>query len=147
MTGSERTYDTIRFGTGAEGRERKRRNDPVNRKRFTAELGGVGPTIVLPGPWSDADIRFQAEHIATQKLHNAGFNCIASQVLILPASAGRKNQLLDALRATIRSIPPRDAYRIRAPGSGRRRWSGPIPGRSCSTRWARGSSPEPWSPG
>jgi len=110
MTGSERTYDTIRFGSGAEGAERKRCNEPVNRKRFTAELGGVGPTIVLPGPWSDADIQFQAEHIATQKLHNVGFNCVASQVLVLPASWGRKNQLLDALRATIRSIPPRNAY-------------------------------------
>lgn len=120
MTGSERTYDTIRFGSGAKGAERKRCNEPVNRKRFTAELGGIGPTIVLPGPWSDADIRFQAEHIATQKLHNAGFNCVASQVLILPASWGRKNQLLDALRATIRSIPPRNAYypgaRIRQEG-------------------------------
>jgi aldehyde dehydrogenase (NAD(P)+) len=38
----------------------------------------------VPGPWSAADIAFQAEHVATQKLHNAGFNCIASQVLVLP---------------------------------------------------------------
>jgi aldehyde dehydrogenase (NAD(P)+) len=110
MTGSERTYDTIRFGSGAEGAERKRCNEPANHKRFTAELGGVAPTIVLPGPWSEADIQFQAGHIATQKLHNAGFNCVASQVLILPASWTQKNQLLDALRATIRSIPPRKAY-------------------------------------
>lgn len=110
MTGSEPTYDTIRFGSGSDGAERKRRNEPINRKRFTAELGGVGPTIVLPGPWSEADIQFQAEHIATQKFHNAGFNCVASQVLVLPASWSRKDQLLDALRATIRSIPPRKAY-------------------------------------
>jgi aldehyde dehydrogenase (NAD(P)+) len=117
MTGSERTYDAIRFGSGAKGAERKRCNEPVNRKRFTAELGGIGPTIVLPGPWSKADIQFQAEHIATQKFHNVGFNCIASQVLVLPASWGRKNQLLDALRATIRSIPPRKPY---YPGAQRR---------------------------
>lgn len=110
MTGNERTYDTIRFGSGAKGAERKRCNDPVIRKRFTAELGGIGPTIVLPGPWSDADIQFQSEHIATQKLHNVGFNCVASQVLVLPASWSRKNQLVDTLRATIRSIPPRNAY-------------------------------------
>ena len=110
MTGSERTYDAVRFGGGAEGAGRKRRNDPVNRKRFTAELGGIGPTIVLPGPWSEADIRFQAEHIATQKYHNAGFNCVSSQVLVLPESWDRKNRLLDALRETIRSIPPRAPY-------------------------------------
>lgn len=117
ITGNERTYDAIRFGSGARGAERKRCNEPVNRKRFTAELGGIGPTIVLPGPWSKADIQFQAEHIATQKFHNGGFNCIASQVLVLPGSWGRKNQLLDALRATIRSIPPRNPY---YPGAQRR---------------------------
>jgi len=117
ITGNERTYDAIRFGSGARGAERKRCNEPVNRKRFTAELGGIGPTIVLPGPWSKADIQFQAEHIATQKFHNGGFNCIASQVLVLPGSWGRKNQLLDALRTTIRSIPPRNPY---YPGAQRR---------------------------
>jgi len=110
LTGSESTYDSIRFGSGEEGAERKRCNEPLNLKRFTAELGGVGPTIVLPGPWSKSDIQFQAEHIATQKLHNVGFNCVASQVLVLPAEWDQKNQLLDALRTTIRSIPPRKAY-------------------------------------
>jgi len=110
LTGSEHTYDLIRFGSGDNGAERKRCNDPLNLKRFTAELGGVGPTIVLPGPWSKADIQFQAEHIATQKLHNVGFNCVSSQVLVLPADWDQKNQLLDALRTTIRSIPPRRAY-------------------------------------
>ena len=37
------------------------------------ELGGVSPTIVLPGRWKDADLRFQAEHVASQKLGNGGF--------------------------------------------------------------------------
>ena len=41
--------------------------------------------IVLPGPWTAADFRYRAEHVATRKLHNAGHSCVASQVLILPA--------------------------------------------------------------
>lgn len=110
ITGSEHTYDAIRFGTGPDAAERKRRNDPVTRKRITAELGGVGPTIVLPGRWSRADLQFQAENIVTQKLHNAGCNCVASQVLVLPESWDQKDALLDAVRATIRSLPPRPAY-------------------------------------
>jgi hypothetical protein len=99
----------------------------------------------VPGSWSEADIQFQAEHITTQKFHNVGFNCVASQVLVLPASWGRKDQLLDALRATIRSIPPRNAY-YPAHSIGKRRWSGPTLRPSFSTRWARELSPEPWSP-
>ena len=110
MTGSDRTYDAVRFGPGVEGAERKRRGEPINTKRITAELGGVGPTIVVPGPWSDADIRFQAEHVASQKLVNGGFNCIAAQVLVLPQAWARSAELLDSLRAVVRSLPPRPAY-------------------------------------
>ena len=29
-------------------------------------FGGVAPIIVVPGRWSKADLRFQAEHVASQ---------------------------------------------------------------------------------
>ena len=70
ITGSDRTFNAI-VASGVT-------------KPITAELGNVSPTIVVPGPWTDADFRFQAEQIVTQKLHNDGFNCIASQVAVLP---------------------------------------------------------------
>jgi len=110
ITGSERTYDAIRFGTGTEGAERKRRGEPLNTRRITAELGGVGPTIVLPGPWRSSDIAFQAEHVASQKLHNGGFNCIATQVLVLPDRWSQKDEFLEVLRQTFRSLPVRAPY-------------------------------------
>jgi aldehyde dehydrogenase (NAD(P)+) len=117
MTGSERTFDAIRFGTGDEGRARKRRGEPLNTRPITAELGGVGPCIVLPGPWTDADLRFQAEHVATQKLHNGGFNCVAAQVLVLPAEWPLRTAFLDAIRDVLRTLPSRHAY---YPGADRR---------------------------
>ena len=110
ITGSERTYDAIRFGTGPQGAERKRRREPLNPRRISAELGGVSPTIVLPGPWHPSDIAFQAEHIASQKLHNGGFNCIATQVLVLPERWPMKSEFLGVLRETFRSLPTRGAY-------------------------------------
>jgi len=110
ITGSERTYDAIRFGTGPEGEARKRRGEPLNPRRITAELGGVGPTIVLPGPWRPADLSFQAEHVASQKLHNGGFNCVATQVLVLPERWSLKREFLELLRSTFRSLPTRGAY-------------------------------------
>jgi len=63
VTGSARTYDAILYGTGPQGAERKRRSQPLLKKPITSELGGVGPTVVLPGKWSKADIRFQAENV------------------------------------------------------------------------------------
>lgn len=79
-------------------------------KTITSELGCVTPTIVVPGAWSDADVRFQAEHIATQKLHNGGFNCIGLQVLVLPAGWKRTPDLLDAIADVMREVPDRPAY-------------------------------------
>ena len=52
MTGSDKTYEDIVFGSGVEGARRKAAHEPLIQKRFTAELGNVTPVIVLPGPWS-----------------------------------------------------------------------------------------------
>ncbi len=110
VTGGEKTHDAIVYGTGPDGAERKKRNEPFTQKKVTSELGNVTPAIVVPGPWSDADIAFQAEHLTTQKLHNSGFNCVASQVLVLPESWDRSASLLDALTGTIKSLPARHRY-------------------------------------
>lgn len=110
MTGSRHTHNAIVFGPGAEGEDRRKRNDPRISKRITSELSGVCPTVVLPGPWSEADLRYQAENIATQKFHNCGFNCVALQVLVLPAAWHQSAALMDALRATVRAMPSRLAY-------------------------------------
>ncbi len=110
MTGSARTHDAIVFGSGAEGTERKRLNKPNINKPVTSELGGVGPTIIVPGIWSKADIRYQAENVVTMKLHNGGFNCAASQVLILSETWDQRDEFLDAVRQLMRELPPRKAY-------------------------------------
>lgn len=110
ITGSERTYNSIVFGPGTSGEERRAAAEPVLSKPIRAELGGVGPTIVLPGPWTDADIEYQAQHLATQKLHNAGHTCVASQVLVLPAEWDRTDDLLDALRSALATAPDRRPF-------------------------------------
>jgi len=117
MTGSDKTHDAIVFGTGEEGAARKRAGHPVNDKPISSELGNVSPTIVVPGPWSEADYQFQAAHIATQKMHNGGFNCIAAQVLVLPEGWEGTPRLLEQVRETLRGLAPRDAY---YPGAGQR---------------------------
>jgi acyl-CoA reductase-like NAD-dependent aldehyde dehydrogenase len=101
ITGAGATHDLIVWGAGPEGAANKKAGTPINIRRMTSELGAVCPTIVVPGPWSDADIQFQAEHIATQKMHNSGFNCIACQVLVMPKSWDLSDPLLKAVKAVI----------------------------------------------
>lgn len=110
ITGSDKTHDLIVFGDGPDAAERKARNEPLLKKPITSELGNVSPTIVVPGPWSDADIAFQAENIVTQKLHNGGFNCIASQVVILPAGWEGTPKLVAAVDDVMRHALDRPAY-------------------------------------
>jgi aldehyde dehydrogenase (NAD(P)+) len=110
ITGSDKTHDRIVFGDGPDAEDRKRRDDPVLDKLITSELGNVSPTIVVPGPWSDADFRFQAEQIVTQKMHNGGFNCIAAQVLILPSDWDGTQKLIDAVNEVFSEVLDRPAY-------------------------------------
>jgi aldehyde dehydrogenase (NAD(P)+) len=110
ITGSAHTHDLIVYGPGEEGQRRKAADDRVIGKPINSELGGVGATIVLPGPWAEADFRFQAEHVVTQKLHNSGHNCIASQVLVLPADWDGSAALLREVRGRLDSSEPRPAY-------------------------------------
>jgi aldehyde dehydrogenase (NAD(P)+) len=110
ITGSAATHDLIVYGPGEEGHRRKKADDRAVEKPINSELGGVGATIVLPGPWTDADFRYQAEHVATQKLHNSGHNCVASQVLILPADWDGHDTMLKEVRRQLDQAEDRTAY-------------------------------------
>lgn len=110
MTGSAATHDAIVYGTGPEGEERKQRDAPQIHKRVTSELGGVSPCLVVPGDWSVPDLEYQAENVATQKMHNGGFNCIASQLLVLPEAWRQRDAFVHSIRRALRELPDRPAY-------------------------------------
>lgn len=110
ITGSDRTHDIIVFGPGEAGAKRKAENTPRNTKRITSELGNVSPIIVMPGQWTESELRFQAENVATQLANNAGFNCNAARVLILHEGWTQKRAFLDMLRAVFAALPQRKAY-------------------------------------
>ena len=110
MTGSENTHDAIVWGPGEQGAAAKAANAPRLTKPMTSELGGVAPVIVVPGPWSSADLRFQAQHVATQRLHNGGFNCIAAQVVIVSSDWPQKDAFLAELRTALADAPQRPGW-------------------------------------
>ncbi len=110
ITGAGASHDVIVWGAGAEGAANKAAGTPKNKRHITSELGAVCPTIVVPGPWSDADIAFQAEQVATQKLHNSGFNCVACQVLIMPKDWAQKFSFVSKLEKVLASSEARGLY-------------------------------------
>ena len=110
ITGNSASHDAVVFGPGEEGARRKQAREPLITKPITSELGGVGAVIVVPGRWRDSALRLQAQNLATQRLHNSGFNCIATQIVVLPQSWSQAGRFLDYLRQAIRDAPGRRAY-------------------------------------
>jgi aldehyde dehydrogenase (NAD(P)+) len=117
ITGSARTHDAILFGAGEAGLRNKASGTRILNKRITSELGGVCPVIVVPGAWTAADIRFQAENIVSQRIYHNGYNCCASQVLVLPEGWVHGPMLMAEIRRLFATLTPRHPY---YPGSQQR---------------------------
>ena len=111
LTGSDRTYDAIVWGpAGAEREARKHDGRPVISKPVTAELGGVAPVLVVPGPYGDKELAYQAEDVASGLACNASFDCNANRVVVFPRNwAGRERFLAHLSRAFERAAD-RAAY-------------------------------------
>lgn len=110
ITGSDRTYDAIVFGTGPDAAERKRRDEPLVAKPFSAELGNLTPIIVVPGRWSAGDLDFHAENIVSMLTNNAGFNCTTSRVIVTARDWPQRQALMDRIRTLLATMPTRLAY-------------------------------------
>ncbi|MFE1664868.1 aldehyde dehydrogenase family protein [Microbacterium sp. P02] len=110
ITGAATTFDAIVWGPGETGEQNRRDNRPALHKPITAELGGVSPVIIVPGAWSDADLRFHAEHVATMRLQNSGHNCIAGQVVIVSADWPQREAFLTALATAYDAAPARSVW-------------------------------------
>lgn len=141
ITGSDKTHDAIVFGSGDEQQERKLCNDPINGKRITSELGNVSPVIVVPGPWTKAELNYQAENIATMLINNAGFNCVSARVLVTQHEWPLRDALLAAVERVFAQTPRRRAY---YPGAASR-FADFVAGRDSSTIQQPEGDTLPWT--
>jgi aldehyde dehydrogenase (NAD(P)+) len=111
ITGSDRTHDLIVWGPpGAERERRKRENDPILKKTITSELGNVSPVLIVPGPYSDEELWFQAKNVASMVVNNGSFNCNAGKVLVLSRGWQRRERFLGMVKRALSECPPRKAY-------------------------------------
>lgn len=111
VTGSDRTYDRLVWGPpGPEQDRRKAINEPVLKKPVLAELGNVSPVLVVPGPYSPKQLRWQAESIAGGVVNNASFNCNAHKLLLSAEGWQQHEALLAAVQSVLAATPARFAY-------------------------------------
>jgi hypothetical protein len=142
LTGSDKTYEQIVWGNnGIEADERRAQNQPLLRKPMTAELGNVSPIMIVPGPYTDKEIRFQAEQIATAYTMNASFMCCAAKVLVMPKNWDGSAKFIKALQEVCAEIPARNAY---YPGA-EERWQAATKNRKVTNIGKPQSGELPWT--
>ena len=146
LTGCPETHEDILWGSADAGAaERKRQHHPLHMKPVTSELGGVCPVLIVPGPYLDRQLAFQAEALAGALVHNAAMNRHTPRLLVTPRGWPQR----DAFCATssMRWLPRHFVWRTtRGPpsaGSGSRR-AGPASVRSA--RPSPGCCPGRWYP-
>lgn len=110
----ERVHTVHLTGSDATRRAIEAQTD----KPLTTELGCVSPVIVVPGPYTRRQLRYQARHLASMVAFNAGCNCVAAQVLITCKGWNQRHQFLEELKLAFDKLPQRPAY---YPGSAERR--------------------------
>jgi aldehyde dehydrogenase (NAD(P)+) len=66
--------------------------------------------IVVPGPYTDAELAFQGESITAAIANNASFNCNSAKLLVQPKNWPGAAKLHDALHAALAKVPVRKAY-------------------------------------
>jgi acyl-CoA reductase-like NAD-dependent aldehyde dehydrogenase len=135
ITGSAAAYDAIVWGASVEERERRKREGrPRLDKPITSELGNVTPWIVVPGPYTDRQLEFQAENLAAMITNNASFNCVAVKMIITWVHWEQRGAFLEKLRRALASVAPRMAY---YPGAvdRYRRWAGREPPGNGTLPW------------
>lgn len=111
LTGSDKTHDQIVWGAaGPEQAERRARNEPILKKTIISELGNVSPVIVVPGPYTEKEIKFQAEAVAAAMTMNASFFCNAAKMMVMPKGWSGNGNFMRAIQKVCETIEPRQAY-------------------------------------
>ncbi|MDO9392752.1 MAG: hypothetical protein Q7T42_02090, partial [Methylotenera sp.] len=111
LTGSDKTHDQIVWGPhGSEQAERRQRNEPLLKKSITSELGNISPVIIVPGPYTEKEIRFQAEAVAAAMTMNASFFCNAAKMMVMPKGWAGSGSFMRAIEQVCASVEPRLAY-------------------------------------
>ena len=111
LTGSDKTHDQIVWGPpGPERDARIRHSEPLLEKNISSELGNVSPVIVVPGPYTEKEVSFQAEAIASAMTMNASFFCNAAKMLVTPKGWEGSAKFMQAIQVVCAEVEPRLAY-------------------------------------
>ncbi|MFM8634086.1 MAG: aldehyde dehydrogenase family protein, partial [Planctomycetia bacterium] len=95
LTGGRATFDALAGST---------------TKPLTCELGNVTPWFIVPGRYTPAQLRLQADSIAASIANNTSFNCMATKLVVTCRDWGQREEFLGLVRRRLESLPARPAW-------------------------------------
>lgn len=111
ITGSIESHDRIVWGADAPSQAKQKAiGAPLIEKPITSELGNVSPWIMVPGKYSTKELDSQAEHVAASITNNAGFNCLATRMVITWKHWSQRERFLQRVNDFLERTPMRAAY-------------------------------------
>ena len=111
ITGSDVTHDALVWGPPGSDRDaRKSARTPLYTRPVSSELGNITPVILVPGPYEDAELLFQASNVAGMVANNASFNCNSAKLVVTPQKWDGRGFFMDALEQSLGKAAPRKAY-------------------------------------
>ena len=105
VTGAESTAKAIRQTLDEAGK---------TSATLTSELGCATPFALFPGEYSENELKNSASMIAAAKKSNAGANCLAAQVVVIPDNWDQKDKFRSLLKNELARQP---TFPIWYPGS------------------------------
>jgi aldehyde dehydrogenase (NAD(P)+) len=111
VTGSDRTFESIVWGEpGSQRTERQTRGTPLLRKPITSELGNVSPVIVVPGPYEERELKYQAGDVVGYATMNASFLCNTAKMLVTSRKWEGRVPFIRHIQDFLARTPTRRAY-------------------------------------
>ena len=110
ITGSARAHDAIIWGPGEEGVRNKEAGTPRLDKHISSELGCVSPVLVVPGPWTDKQLDYQARQVASMLVYNCGFNCNGARLIVMAKGWAHRDRFEALVKEKLSASPRRRAY-------------------------------------
>ena len=107
LTGGRGAFEAVVWGGGGPRPPGAR---PVLAKPITCELGNVTPWIVVPGRYTQLQLRSQADLVAASIANNTSFNCIATKCVVTCRSWPQRAEFLGLVAARLESLPRRRAW-------------------------------------
>ncbi|MFM7207551.1 MAG: hypothetical protein ACKO4T_12880 [Planctomycetaceae bacterium] len=106
LTGGRGAFDALVWGGGGP----RPGGGPALQKPVTCELGGVTPWVIVPGRYTDAQLRYQADLVAGSIIHNTSFNCIATKCVVTCRSWEQREAFLEHVAGRLAATPARPAW-------------------------------------